>query len=66
MEDYELKLLAIENRRLVEMIKHKNQVIKVLLDMVEKHYPGLTSLMTTDDALKSAEPLEVPHDSSVY
>lgn len=67
-EDYRVKLLAIENRRLVGMIEHKNHVIRVLLDMVEKHYPGLTSLMTTDEALKSAKPFdtEVPHDSPMH
>lgn len=52
MEDYKVMLLTIENRRLVEIIERKTEMIRVLLRMVEEQYPGLTDLMTTDAALK--------------
>lgn len=56
MDSIEAKimLLAIENKRLVDQINRKTEIIKVLLTLVEDTYPGLTELMTTDEALRRA------------
>ena len=59
MEDRKVMLLSIENKRLVDIVNRKTEMIKVLLSMVEDKYPGLVEMMSTDEALKKEYYFEV-------